>query len=474
MLTSKERLAILSAPDTVFKTSYLSRLNWEEHQPEEHPQPDLYGWDETCRELYNRLYSNPHKLDEIKGKNTSLEMVHDQITNLPEFASLKANVGGDKLMSACATSTVAQTVAEIMKNAGSPTQSEEDAADREAAWDPDGNKFTTQRENVAQKSKDCAQNLSDNEEDVRAAIRVALAKASDEAEKTQQTMSMIGWGNEIGEPATLDQVQAAQQISANMQQNGLLEDLIRALGKMRGYLNKALATKHSRAGQDIYSVTMGNDLGKVLPSEYLLLANEITRPVFMRKFIERQLMQYSVRPPMGKEYGDAIILVDHSSSMSDNSSQPLLMAKAFTIATIERMKQQNRRTHIYSFESRVFDDYNPKSASDMLRFMSTGTRGGTSFESAIEHAINHAGTDAVGLNLDKADIMIVTDGACAIREDSNAARMLSGMFKRLFVMLIPPAYDGGLNLKRVEVLQSAITGMIGDNEDMFVDYFRKL
>ena len=89
-----------------------------------------------------------------------------------------------------------------------------------------------------------------------------------------------------------------------MEQNRHIRELVRVLGKHckgekrsfdpLGGVREEQLVRHA-VRSDIEGITLGNDLNHLLPVEYCYLTDEVLRPVFMQKFVEKRLQVFDSR-----------------------------------------------------------------------------------------------------------------------------------------------------------------------------------
>ena len=195
-------------------------------------------------------------------------------------------------------------------------------------------------------------------------------------------------------------------------------------------------------------VTQGNDLAKMVASEFSLLARPKTKRLFMKRFMEESLMQYdsSDEEPEGK--GPVVILVDCSSSMNGKKQE---IALAFTAELMRIALEQKRAVTAIQFESKIRSVHEMASSSDLIQFMQGALKasGGTSFEEPLNKSLD---ITAQGEKRE-ADIVLITDGMGRVtpRTTERMLRQNTSVGTRYFGINVdgdnwPPALRQRLNL----------------------------
>jgi uncharacterized protein with von Willebrand factor type A (vWA) domain len=163
-----------------------------------------------------------------------------------------------------------------------------------------------------------------------------------------------------------------------------------------------------------YSLEYGNDLSRVISSEYATLAMPETVPIFLRKYQNRRLLQYRRRERVRKGGGDIIVCLDESDSTRDDAS----WGKALALTLLDTAARGGRKFALVHFadSSRVKTDvFKPGqyTTDDVFSAAETFLGGGTDFESPLREAVRLM----VHENFTNADIVFVTDGVCTLPEE---------------------------------------------------------
>ena len=205
--------------------------------------------------------------------------------------------------------------------------------------------------------------------------------------------------------------------------------LARLVGAMRRIGVRGSASTRARSPQETHSITTGNDLGRVLPSELGGLRASgpgrlarLRRADFLRRFVEHQLLQYRLEAPAQR--GPMVICLDGSGSMQGSKE---LWGKAVALTLMEIARRERRRCLAIIFSSgsppfevellgkgthrrsgqraEVRDD-------DVMRFAEHFPGGGTDFGPPLERALE-AVTEG---DYRRGDIVFITDGQATVAE----------------------------------------------------------
>ncbi len=155
----------------------------------------------------------------------------------------------------------------------------------------------------------------------------------------------------------------------------------------------------------IMGVTYSNDIPSVLPSELALLKNRKTKPLFMLKFAQKQLLsfKYETNESVKKEKteqeevsvkktepkGPIIICVDTSGSMHGT---PETIAKTVVFALSKIAIEEKRKCYLISFSTDIerldMSDFKAGDALEKLvQFLRMSFHGGTDAKEALKHSL---------------------------------------------------------------------------------------
>ncbi len=200
--------------------------------------------------------------------------------------------------------------------------------------------------------------------------------------------------------------------------------------------------QHNRAKvkhppDEITSITVGDELARLLPSEMALLGIPELEDLFFLRFIEKHLLQYDLigHEPQGR--GPIIASVDGSGSMNtamevaDLQMTREVWAKSVVLALMAIARKDKRDLTVihYSAGDPTIHHF-PKGAGtpmDVIATIEFFEGGGTRFEPWMDKALELVGQ----AQHDKADVIAISDGIARISKEAilswNQMRAARGM-----------------------------------------------
>jgi Mg-chelatase subunit ChlD len=162
---------------------------------------------------------------------------------------------------------------------------------------------------------------------------------------------------------------------------------------------------------EVYDVSLGAELARLLPSELLALRAPARRREFLRRMLARQLLTYQItgRPrstPM-------VILVDASHSMAGEKD---LAAKALAIALAEVAAERAQAVHVVLFGHRNATRWQldlparRPTRREIAELAETFFGGGTDFEAPFASAFDLIARTRAG----EGQVVLISDGLCEV------------------------------------------------------------
>jgi uncharacterized protein with von Willebrand factor type A (vWA) domain len=245
-------------------------------------------------------------------------------------------------------------------------------------------------------------------QDFGRSINNALSKAADEIGELDDLRR--GVGIEDAEWKQMDPT--ARLKMAERLNTPRMKQIADMVGRMKRFAMAQQATKIIDAPHEIFDVEMGNDLRRVLRSEFAFLGTEETKIEFYRKYANGELLQFKERGREAAGKGPIICAIDNSGSMSGTPEE---WAKGVAEALRRICQDQDRDFHAVYFETnrhRERFDF-PKGKSDfekVLKFLSVSAGGGTEFDGVLTEALGKCAQMFDEKQQGKADIVFITDG----------------------------------------------------------------
>ena len=298
-------------------------------------------------------------------------------------------------------------------------------------------------------------------------IKVAqeLEDATEEAET---------WGNTIG---TGERTPPGQklELGRRLAGNEKLKKLARMVGRMKFHAQALRKKVFERSSEELLEVEQGDALHRLLPNELLALHHPVLRKDFYRRFLDRELIQYSLRGVEEKGKGPMIVCLDGSSSMSGDKE---IWSKAVTLTLLEIARKQRRLFRSICFSSAETPlqvlDMNPrdryevetKTIMDLAEYFPGG---GTDFQKPLDAALDCLRQS----RFKKGDIVFITDGECQV--DPEWAEEFRDEKERLGFSLFSILIDVGSaslgTLKEFSDRISTIKQLTGDEaKEIFVKF----
>ena len=263
---------------------------------------------------------------------------------------------------------------------------------------------TRQVEAVGRQIRD---NLMKNQDAIVAIVAQAAQSSIEKAEETAAAIAAWGTGDGVGP----EQMKLDREVVDRVRKSPALAEAARHLGRFREMAAKARKNGYAYGRGEKYTLELGNDLNRVLTSEFSMLATPETIPLFLRKYQNKRLHQYKRREPVYKGAGDTIVCLDESDSTKDDAP----WGKAVALALLDAAMAGNRKFALIHFSSGrkcETDMFLPGrySTEDIFSAVETFLGGGTDFVAPLNEAVRLIESEG----FDNADIVFVTDGECRL------------------------------------------------------------
>lgn len=258
-------------------------------------------------------------------------------------------------------------------------------------------------------SDEVQQMVSGMQSTLRQVVEFATDKAVAEVEEVENIIT--SWGLNQGEFERLPYEKKLELLQVLRGQQKF-KDMTKLVGRMRSL---AIGSRKSRLEHriELHSITQGADLNHVLPQELLSLRRPVLKLDFYRRMMEKQLLQYDLNHQDYIGQGPIIVLIDTSSSMRGGRE---IWSKGIALGLAE-IAEKERRSFSYALfaSSRadlLTDDFQigQRSPDKLIKLASEFIGGGTDFEQPLQWAIGKLKES----KFNKADIVMITDGECAV------------------------------------------------------------
>jgi len=304
------------------------------------------------------------------------------------------------------------------------------------------------KEEMSETQERYQQQVQDFEENParQSAMERALQEGFDQALNDVKDSEELleGFGEESGKNQRMA-VNQRLMLARKLQTSDKLKRLAKMVGKFK---RLALAEQRRRVHQhheEMYDVTLGNDVSRLIPAELFALRHPVLRKDFMRRFVEGKLLQYNLRGDEERGKGALVVCIDGSYSMEGEKE---LWSKAVTLAMLDiatRQKRNFRAIHFGSKKDPLTVMEFPKNEQKDRRIEKIEhlaeyfIGGGTDFEKPLQEAIYSLERD----DKQRGDIVFITDGDCVVssRWLAEFKRMKEDLEVTVFSILV----DMGIN-----------------------------
>ena len=265
------------------------------------------------------------------------------------------------------------------------------------------------------------------------------------------------------------------ELGHRLARNPKLKRMAQLVGRMRESARALRRKLYERANAEMYEVGIGADLSRLLPPELLGLRHPVLRRDFARRFLDGELLVYTLRAREEKGRGPMVVCLDGSSSMAGDKE---IWSKAVTLTLLDIAARQRRRFRSICFSSAETPlqvlDLNPREryTADMGRVFELAEYfpgGGTDFQKPLSAAL-----DCLRRAPHKrGDIVFITDGEC--RVDPEWLRDFKREKDKLGFSLFSVLIDvGPSSLGALKDFSDHITSITQLTSDATRDIFLKL
>jgi uncharacterized protein with von Willebrand factor type A (vWA) domain len=254
-----------------------------------------------------------------------------------------------------------------------------------------------------------------NQTALRSAAQEGMENAQEEAEDTQGMVE--GFGTDPGQWARLDP-RMRMQLASRLKQNKTLLEIAKMIGRMKRLAVGQWSQRVVHGVDEVYDLTLGDNLERIVPSELVYLADEDLEDLFWSKYATHSLINYKLRGAEKTAQGAIICMVDNSYSMHGERE---IWAKAVALSLLEIAKREHRDFYGIHFGSAhdMKEWYFPKGdveLSDVLDYAEWFFNSGTDFETPISRAVEVLEAQYTAEGSQKGDLIMITDGECGVSD----------------------------------------------------------
>ena len=254
--------------------------------------------------------------------------------------------------------------------------------------------------------------------DVEQRVGIALAATLRDLNATNQAITLLrqllpsgqAWGIDAGSlhRMPLDEV---RQIARALREHPDILRIVELAGRWLETFRAARPRRRGKGREETVGVTLGGDLGDILPQELLLLRRAgRLRTVALARIIERRALVREMKGPALLGRGPVIVIIDTSGSMA---GARVVFAKAVALAIVTRAIEQRRPALVLTFGARgemLEVHFSPRESpgNRILRLLDLSFGGGTNFDGPLERIVEVA----TERPWSSADAVFVSDGDC--------------------------------------------------------------
>ena len=273
----------------------------------------------------------------------------------------------------------------------------------------------------------------EREQQVRRAVRQGLAEAMAEVEQANDAIKAFGGGYELGfgtengaggrnSFSTKEKLTIAQRVGRSPK----LRQIAAICGRFTRIALAQQKTPVKHPPDEITSITAGNEIERLLPSEIALLADADLEDLFYLKFAERSLMQYDLIGHEPEGQGPIIIAIDESGSMTTDygglTGEVWSKAVMLALLSIARLQKRDLAVIHFSGPENLKLNLFPQGEATPAEVIACADfffNGGTVFEPWMDKALGMVD----GSQFQKADVICVSDGITSISAEAQVEWM---------------------------------------------------
>ncbi len=271
------------------------------------------------------------------------------------------------------------------------------------------NKAESKAKQIAALNRMTDDSLRQNKAAIQSAIQTAAEAAREKAKEVSEIL--LSWGDDAGNP--MGRSAMNQEVLRKVRGNRNLLEIAKHLGRFREILSSLRKNSCAYGRGEKYALEQGNNLQRVITSEFAMLASPATALLFLQKYQRKALKQYQRREAVSKGYGDIIVCLDESQSTQGEAAA---WGKALAFSLLEAAKINRRNFALIHFSGKgsAKTDLFPGGKYSMDAVMASADTflgGGTDYETPLTEALR-----LIRGGFQNADVVFITDGECAVSE----------------------------------------------------------
>ncbi|GAA3027472.1 VWA domain-containing protein [Streptosporangium longisporum] len=432
--------------DTYRQAEALQNLAFDLGEKFDHA-PDL------LQDAWTAAYKVAPRVRDLSEVDPSRAVNHEVVSSLlgsPEFGELRRNTAGDPYAAAMAVLAQGTALRDMLEKGKQAQQAAQKAADAKtdaeqaaaavqaaleaavAAADSDGQvpsdaeqqlqaaiaAAEAAEQEAEQAGKDAETALAQATPGIRTAARQAAHQAAQQAQQEAETMAAWGVG-----PGELQRMSfAARAALAKRLTGNRLARFTKLIGRFRAMAASERARRVQHTNGEIVGLTLGADLGRLVPSELAMLALPALRADFVSRYAEGRLMMYDSQGEDHVGQGAIIALIDCSMSMREAGPDGITReawAKACALALLDQARIGGRDFAAILFASKEQQHvlYFPRGQAGIEQVLELAEHfwgGGTDFEAPLGLATDLLEAQFNADGTQRGDMVLITDGECGV------------------------------------------------------------
>jgi len=242
-------------------------------------------------------------------------------------------------------------------------------------------------------------NLNKIEKQINQGMKRALQKVHEVRD------TLDAWGGGEDQPETIE---GKSELIKKVNANPKFREMAKYLGRLRRLAKSKMKSSFIKGRGEKVGIELGNDLDRVLTSEFALLSNKETEVLFYKKFAEKKLLQYKEMRKETKGRGPVIFIADESGSTKGGKEY---WQKALAVATLEMAIADDRNFAYIPFAGNIgkIIEVNKGNFTEDIVFEIANNfmnGGDTQFSPPIKKAMEILEKE----EFEKADVIFSTDG----------------------------------------------------------------
>lgn len=388
----------------------------------------LKGVAETGNELlddvfftFNKYFTKAKEANQLQPKYIVNKYIEELAVELPEHAKLKVSSINDIVASGLACVDIEPELEKLLdklkdeqEKASQLQQMMMEAA--EAAASGDQETADGLAEAMVGLAGELDGDLEGKRVDVMQDLKNILESANEANQAMENALNLTGWGVEKGQKQKLS-AEARIKLAESLK-----TDKIRKVMEMFGSFSKFAFAERAKKSQiqtdEIYDVTIGDNLSRILPSELLSMVDDSMSDDFYRRFMEENLSQFELKCKEQTQKGGIIFCEDGSGSMSGERE---LWAKAVGLTMLKIAQTEKRSFYGIHFGSpgqiEEYEFGNPVSHKDLTDFAELFFCGGTDYYTPLNRSLELLEKEFETDGCIGADIVFCTDGLCNVTDE---------------------------------------------------------